>query len=202
MRSRVDGADGCGARMARRMVPDGARRMRLTHAARAVDFRAGASRILPLRCSEDDDAIDETCSRTCACWLRLAVALSAAGCSRNNIEAVNLANDGDQAKGTNLDEAISKYEQATQLDPTNHRILWKLALAYTKKEAWDKVAQTCALAEKQAPDFANYWYMQGHALLEQAKKGGVELARGEGASRRRRSAKTRTTPTPTRISPT
>jgi tetratricopeptide (TPR) repeat protein len=105
--------------------------------------------------------------------LCLALAFGAAACSRNNIEAVNLANDGDQARGTNLDEAISKYEQATQLDPTNHRILWKLALAYSKKEAWDKVAQTCALAEKQAPDFANYWYMHGHALIEQAKKGSV-----------------------------
>jgi tetratricopeptide (TPR) repeat protein len=102
-----------------------------------------------------------------------AFSFGGAGCSRNNIEAVNLANEGDQAKGTNVDEAISKYEQATKLDPTNHRILWKLALAYTKKEQWDKVAQTCALAEKQAPDFANYWYMNGHALLEQAKKGSV-----------------------------
>src|SRR5271155_2484907 len=107
------------------------------------------------------------------CGVLAALALSGVGCSRNNIEAVNLANEGDKAKGSNLDEAISKFEQATQLDPTNHRILWKLAMAYTKKEAWDKVAQTCALAEKQAPDFANYWYMQGHALLEQAKKGSI-----------------------------
>ena len=76
----------------------------------------------------------------------LCVALLAAGCSRNNIEAVNLANEGDQAKGSNLDEAISKYEQATKLDPTNHRILWKLVLAYHKKEAWDKVATTCSAA--------------------------------------------------------
>jgi tetratricopeptide (TPR) repeat protein len=102
------------------------------------------------------------------------IVAASAGCSRNNIEAVNLANEGDQSmKGGNTDEAISKFEQATQLDPTNHRILWKLALAYTKKEEWDKVGQTCALAEKQAPDFANYWYMHGHALLEQAKKGSV-----------------------------
>jgi len=105
--------------------------------------------------------------------LCLAITLGASACSRNNIEAVNLANDGDQAKATNLDEAISKYEQATKLDPTNHRILWKLALAYSKKEAWDKVASTCSLAEKQAPEFANYWYMHGHALMEQAKKGSV-----------------------------
>jgi tetratricopeptide (TPR) repeat protein len=94
-----------------------------------------------------------------------------AGCSRNNIEAVNLANEGDQAKGSSLDEAISKYEQATKLDPTNHRILWKLALAYHKKEAWDKVATTASLAEKQAPTFANYYFEHGYALEQQAIKG-------------------------------
>ena len=87
---------------------------------------------------------------------------------------------GDQAKGTNVDEAISKYEQATQLDPTNHRILWKLALAYSKKEAWDKVAQTCALAEKQAPDFANYWYMHGPRAPRAGEKGSISWTRGEG----------------------
>lgn len=59
--------------------------------------------------------------------------LGGLGCSRNNIEAVNLANEGDKSKSVNVDEAISKYEQAVNLDPTNHRILWKLALAYTKK---------------------------------------------------------------------
>jgi len=105
--------------------------------------------------------------------LCLTLILSSAACSRNNIEAVNLANDGDQAKKTNIDEAISKFEQATKLDPTNHRILWKLALAYAQKEQWDKVGQTCSLAEKQAPEFASYWYMHGHALLEQAQKGSV-----------------------------
>ncbi len=105
--------------------------------------------------------------------LGLSFVLAAAACSRNNIEAVNLANEGDQARANNIDDAISKYEQATRLDPTNHRILWKLALAYAKKEEWDKVAQTCSLAEKQAPEFANYWYMHGHALLVQAQKGTV-----------------------------
>ncbi|MFZ8528501.1 tetratricopeptide repeat protein, partial [Staphylococcus aureus] len=77
-------------------------------------------------------------------WIGMALALAAslAGCSRNDIEAVNLANEGDQAKGSNIDEAISKFEQATNLDPTNHRIMWKLAVAYQKKEDWQKVAQT------------------------------------------------------------
>lgn len=105
--------------------------------------------------------------------LALAIsALSITACSRNNIEAVNLANEGDQdKKANNIDGAISKYEQAANLDPTNHKILGKLALAYQKKENWDKVASTCARAEKAAPKFANYYAQHGHALIKQAEKG-------------------------------
>ena len=91
-------------------------------------------------------------------------------CSRNNIEAVNLSNEADKAKGSNIDEAISKYEQATQLDPTNHRILWKLTKAYEKKEQWDKVSQTAQKAQKLAPTFANYYYEQGMATARLADK--------------------------------
>ncbi len=90
------------------------------------------------------------------------------GCSRNPIEAVNLANEGDKARGGNVDEAISKYEQAMNLDPTNHRIIWKLATAYQKKEAWDKVASTLARGEKVAPTYANFYFLHGHAIVKQA----------------------------------
>lgn len=107
----------------------------------------------------------------------LAAAMSLSlGCSRNNIEAVNLANEGDKAKATDIDGAISKYEQATNLDPTNHRILWKLAVAYTKKESWEKVASTCAKAEKLAPTYANYFFQHGLALSRQAVKGPTSWA--------------------------
>lgn len=95
-----------------------------------------------------------------------------AGCSRNNIEAVNLANEGDKERSSNIDGAISKYEQGANLDPTNHRILGKLATAYQKKEQWDKVASTCAKAEKIAPKHANYYFLHGYALSQQAQKGG------------------------------
>lgn len=91
-------------------------------------------------------------------------------CSRNNIEAVNMANEGDKSRGANIDDAISKYEQATQLDPSNYRILWKLATAYQKKEQWDKVALTCVKAEKLAPTHADYFYLHGYALVQQADK--------------------------------
>ena len=86
-----------------------------------------------------------------------------AGCSRNNIEAVNLSNEADKARGGNLEDAISKYEQATTLDPTNHRILWKLATAYQKKEQWDKVTSTLTKAQKIAPTYANYFFLDGYA---------------------------------------
>jgi tetratricopeptide (TPR) repeat protein len=108
--------------------------------------------------------------------LGLALAIASAACSRNNIEAVNLANEGDKAKATDLDSAISKYEQAVNLDPTNHRILWKLALAYTKKENWAKVAETCAKAERIAPKHANYFFQHGLALSRQAVKGPTSWA--------------------------
>jgi tetratricopeptide (TPR) repeat protein len=104
------------------------------------------------------------------------IALAALSCSRNNIEAVNLANEGDKARSTNVDEAISKYEQATNLDPNNHRIWWKLALAYHKKEQWDKVANACSRAEKIAPTFATYYLEHGIALARQAQKGPTSWA--------------------------
>jgi tetratricopeptide (TPR) repeat protein len=98
------------------------------------------------------------------------VALTA-GCSRNNIEAVNLANEGDKARESNPDDAISKYEQAKQLDPSNYRIQWKLARTYQKKESWDKVNETLGPATKLAPDHADFFWLKGYALEQMANKG-------------------------------
>ena len=117
----------------------------------------------------------------------VAAAFAASACSRNNIEAVNLANEGDQAKGSNIDEAISKYEQATKLDPDNARIWWKLALAYEKKEDWQKMASACTKAEEAAEKadkkktHADYYFRQGYALEQLAEKGAGQLGRREGA---------------------
>lgn len=107
-----------------------------------------------------------------------AVAAAVSGCSRSAIEAVNLANEGDNVKAVNLEDAISKYEQATKLDPDNHRIAWKLALAYHKKEDWPKVASACAKAQSaeekanKKKTFANYYFEHGYALGQIADKGG------------------------------
>ena len=99
------------------------------------------------------------------------ISLAAGGCSRDHIEAINLANEGDRSVKVNVEGAIQKYEQAIQLDPTNHRILWKLAKAYEKKEDWDKLASTLARAVQVAPEFANYWFKRGFALMQQARNG-------------------------------
>jgi len=100
----------------------------------------------------------------------LAAALSITGCSRRAIEAVNLANEADQQKKVDVEGAIAKYEQAVQLDPTNHRIMFKLATAYKKKEVWEKVASTLARATQVSPKFATYWYERGYALVQVAEK--------------------------------
>ncbi len=104
-------------------------------------------------------------------WIAPLVCCLAAACSRNNIEAVNLANDADKIKESNPDEAISKYEQAKQLDPSNHRIVWKLARSYKKKENWEKVNETLGPATKLAPDHADFYELKGYALIQMAKKG-------------------------------
>jgi tetratricopeptide (TPR) repeat protein len=103
--------------------------------------------------------------------LLLGVLLGAAGCSRNDIEAINLATEGDQMKKVDLEGAIQKYEQATRLDPKNVLIFHKLGDAYEKKEAWDKVASTMAQAIRLEPKNATFRYKRGKALRMQAEKG-------------------------------
>ncbi len=93
------------------------------------------------------------------------------GCSRDHIEAINLANKGDQALKVNVAGAIRSYEEATRLDPSNHRIFWKLANAYHKQEEWDKMASTLARAAQLAPEFASYYYNRGYALIKIAGAG-------------------------------
>jgi len=92
------------------------------------------------------------------------------GCSRNRQEAVIKANEADKAVAINPEGAIASYDEAVRLDPTNHRIFFKLAMAHRKKEDWDKVAATLARATQLAPKFANYWFERGYALEQLAKK--------------------------------
>jgi tetratricopeptide (TPR) repeat protein len=110
-------------------------------------------------------------SKAAFSFVAVASLLALGGCSRDHIEAINRANEGDQAVKVNVEGAIQKYEEAVQLDPTNHRILRKLGNAYEKKEDWDKMASTMARAVQVAPDFADYWFKRGYALIKQAEAG-------------------------------
>ena len=92
------------------------------------------------------------------------------GCNRNRQEAVIMANEADKMLALNPAGAATKYEQATKLDPTNHRIFFKLAMAFRKTEEWDKVASSLSRAVQIAPKYANYWFERGYALEMQAKK--------------------------------
>jgi tetratricopeptide (TPR) repeat protein len=112
-----------------------------------------------------------TSIKRAALAMSVALGVASTGCSRDHIEAVNLANEGDRAVAVNVEGAIQKYEQARQLDPTNHLITWKLAKAYERKEDWDKMAATLALAVSTAPTFANYWEKRGLALTKLAEAG-------------------------------
>jgi len=103
--------------------------------------------------------------------LGLTFGLSTLACSRNHIEAIELSNAADAAVKVDTNGAIQKYEQAIQLDPTNHLVLWKLSKAYEKKEDWDKMASTLSRALGVAPSFANYFERRGYALTKLAEGG-------------------------------
>jgi tetratricopeptide (TPR) repeat protein len=103
----------------------------------------------------------------------LAVATLTSGCSRHKQEAIILANRGDIAVELDPNGAIEFYEQATQLDPSNHHIFYKLAKAYKKKEQWDKVAVALARATDIEPSYASYWFERGWAFEQQAEKAKV-----------------------------
>jgi len=95
------------------------------------------------------------------------------GCSRHRQEAVKLANQGDAIVDLDPAGAIEKYQNAVNLDPANHRIMYKLARAHKKKDEWDKVAEVLGRATDQAPSFANYWKERGYALYKQAEAGKI-----------------------------
>lgn len=115
-------------------------------------------------------------------FVSVSLAVLTMGCSRAPIEAIELANDGDKVKASNLGEAISKYEQATTVDPSNHRILWKLMLAYEKsdrQDKWEKIVSAAQRAEKLAPTFANYFFKHGLALARQAAEKEAQKSTGD-----------------------
>jgi tetratricopeptide (TPR) repeat protein len=88
-------------------------------------------------------------------------------------QAAERAFEGDQRVKLAPDLAAAAYEEALRLDPDNHRIVFKLAMARRKVERWDDMARTMARAVELAPSFANYWLELGYAreMLARRKEG-------------------------------
>ncbi|MEN9579286.1 MAG: hypothetical protein RJA70_2295 [Pseudomonadota bacterium] len=108
---------------------------------------------------------------TAAAASTLAVTLLIGGCSRDHIEAIQLANAGDQAVKLNVGSAVKKYEEATRLDPANYQILWKLSQAYAKQEEWSKVETTLSRAASMEPANADFQYWRGLSFIKLAEAG-------------------------------
>lgn len=102
--------------------------------------------------------------------LSLGLSLSASACSRDHIEAIKAMNEGNSLMKVSADSAIAKYKEAAQLDPSNHMILWQLAKAQRKKQDWQGMASTLSQAIGKAPEFANYSYYRGYALIRSAQE--------------------------------
>jgi tetratricopeptide (TPR) repeat protein len=101
------------------------------------------------------------------------------GCNRNKQDAIIKANEGDKAIKADVDAAISAYDEATHIDPSNHLIWNKLAQAYWKKPDWAKAAEAFGGAIKAdadahggKPTFASYQAGLGYAkeMQSPAKK--------------------------------
>jgi len=67
--------------------------------------------------------------------------------------------------------AIESYEAARKLTPHDHALLYKLALAYEKREQWEPMVGMLARATQLAPDFANYHFRHGYALYRDEQYG-------------------------------
>jgi len=105
------------------------------------------------------------------------LSVGAVGCNRNKQDAIIKANEGDKTLKGDLDGAITAYQEAANMDPSNHLIWNKLAQAYLKKPDWAKAAEAFASAIKAdtdahggKPTYATYFALRGYALEQQAKK--------------------------------
>jgi tetratricopeptide (TPR) repeat protein len=92
-------------------------------------------------------------------------------CRSDRDSATALSNEGDRVVKVDVDSAIRNYTRAAALYPAEHRILWKLALAYERKEDWPRMIATLTRAVELAPQFAHYWFKLGYAWMSLAEHG-------------------------------
>jgi tetratricopeptide (TPR) repeat protein len=94
-------------------------------------------------------------------------------CARRH-EATELAARADASMNVHVMGAIAQYREASALAPTDHTILFRLALALKKTENWEEEQVALVKAAELAPEFANYWYELGLSFVRQAEAGDRE----------------------------
>ncbi len=102
--------------------------------------------------------------------LALAGASLLFGCNKSAVDAQKLAKQAQTIQGENPKDAAEMYQQAANMDPSNHTILAHLATLHEKQKNWQAAADTWAKAASIAEDFANYHFRQGYSLYELARK--------------------------------
>lgn len=113
---------------------------------------------------------------TLAVPMLVALVATNAGADCPRSEVVEAVARGDRELSINLDGAIGAYQEALRVQPDDASILWKLAVAYKRKEDWAHVASTLELACARAPDHANYFFLRGYALEQLAQAGRASFA--------------------------
>ncbi len=112
----------------------------------------------------------------CTAVITALLATASTACNRDKQDAILMANEGDKALKGDVDSAIAKFAEATQIDPANHAIWNKLAQARWKKGDWAGTAVAFAGAIKaegesrkdKKPTFASYFEGRGYALEQRA----------------------------------
>ncbi len=104
-----------------------------------------------------------------------ALSVAGFGCNKSAVDANKLAKHAEMIQGEDPKLASEEYKQASSMDPSNHRILQKLATLYEKQKDWQNAADTWSKAAgadpgKGSDEFANYHFQRGYDLYQLAKK--------------------------------
>ena len=103
------------------------------------------------------------------------VCVLSTGCNKNAVDAQKMAKEAETISGEDWKGAAEKYKSASQLDPSNHIILAKVAALYEKNAVWQDAADYWAKAAGADPahgsdDYAKYHFQRGYDLYQLALK--------------------------------
>ena len=97
--------------------------------------------------------------------------LTASACSRDHIEAINLANEGDQSVKVNIE---GRFRSTSRRSSSIPRITGSSGSSRTptrRRRTGRRWRRRCRAPRQVAPDFANYCFKRGYALIKMAEAG-------------------------------